>query len=207
MGACGQEPTLTAMRRLVDDGHLGEVIQVYAQKSYPYHDGRPQDRGIDGGLIRQAGIHAVRFIQRSTGLRARRVSATDTCLGNPEDGELQMAASVWLELDGGAIGVLALNYLNPRGIGYWGNDQCRIHGTAGMVEAVDGFQRRRMVLGESAPQQIPEVPSSYPDFFDSYVDYLLDGTDMPYSLEEDLFALRTVIRAQEAADTDQTVTV
>jgi predicted dehydrogenase len=207
MGSCGQEATLDAIRRQVDEGAVGEVVQVYAQKSYPYFDGRPQDRGIDGGLIRQAGIHAVRFIQRGAGLRAVRVCATDTRRGNPKEGELQMAACVWLELEGGAVGVLVLNYLNPRGIGYWGNDQFRVHGTGGMIEAVDGFQRCRMVLGESEPQQIPGIPAEYPDFFDTYVDYLLDGTEMPYSSEEDLYALRTVIRAQEAADNARIVEV
>ncbi|MFW5923386.1 MAG: Gfo/Idh/MocA family protein, partial [Planctomycetota bacterium] len=202
MGSCGQECVLSAMRKLVDEEQLGEVVQVFAQKSYPYHEGRPQDRGVDGGLIRQAGIHAVRLIQRSTGLRAERVSATGTGLGNPKNGALQMAASLWLELENGAAASVALNYLNPPGIGYWGNDQVRIHATGGMVEAVDGCQRQRVIFGEDEPRPIPDVPGNYPDFFDSYVDYLLDGKPMPYSHEDDIYALRTVIRAQAAKDTD-----
>jgi len=200
MGACGHEATLTAIRKLVDAGRLGEVVHVCALKSYPHHDGRPQDRGVDGGLIRQAGIHGVRFMQRATGLRAVRVCALDTTHGDPKHGLLQMAASVALQFDNGAVGVLACNYLNPRGIGYWGNDQLRVHGTGGMVEAVDGFTRCRMVLGAGTPEPIPDVPASYPDFFDAYVDHLLDGTPMPYDPEEDLYALRTVIRAQDAVD-------
>jgi len=200
MGACGREAVLSAVRRLVDEGRLGELVQVYALKSYPYHDRRPQDRGVDGGLIRQAGIHGVRFIQLATGLRATRVCGFQTGRGNPEDGALQMAASLALELEGGALAALVCNYCNPPGIGFWGNDQFRVHGTRGMVEAVDGFQRCVMVVGDAAPQPIPQVPDSYPDFFDSYVDFLLDGTPMPYSLEDDLYALRTVIRAQEAVD-------
>ena len=200
MGACHQEPTLTAIRKLVDDGRLGEVVQVYALKSYPYHDRRPQDRGVDGGLIRQAGIHGVRFIQWATGLKAVRACGFDTGRGNPEGGRLQMGASVSLELQGGALAVLVCNYCNQPGIGFWGNDQLRVHGTAGMAEAMDGFGRCRMVIGERPPAPIPDVPASYPDFFDAYADYLLDGTAMPYSAEDDLYALRTVIRAQEAVD-------
>lgn len=200
MGECGQEATLSAIADLVDDGRLGDVVQVYAQKSYPYHDGRPQDTGVDGGLIRQAGIHAIRFVQRATGLRAVRVSARDTQRGNPGEGDLQMAASLWMKLQGGATASIVLNYLNPSGIGYWGNDQIRVFGTEGMVEAVNGFNQKRMILGDASPEPIPGVPDVYPAFFDSYVDLLLDDQQMPYSYEDDLFALRTVIRAQKSAD-------
>ncbi len=207
MGSCGHEALLSAMRRVVDDGRLGEVVQVFALKSYPYHERRPQDRGVDGGIIRQAGIHGVRFIQLATGLKAARVCGFDTGGGNPKEGELQMAASVALELQGGALAVLACNYCNPKGIGFWGNDQLRVHGTGGMIEAVDSMQRWRMILGESPEEPIPDVPDSYPDFFDTYVGYLLDGAPMPYSLEDDLHALRTVIRAQEAVDKGCTLEV
>lgn len=200
MGACAREALLSAIRKVVDEGRLGEVVHVFAHKSYPYHDGRPQDRGVDGGLVRQAGIHGVRFIRLATGRKAVRVCGFDTGRGNPKGGHLEMAASIALELDSGAVAVLMCNYLNQPGIGYWGNDQFRVHGATGMVEAVDGMQRCRMVIGEGKEEPIPDVPESYPDFFDSYVDFLLDGTPMPYSLEDDLYALRTVIRAQEAVD-------
>ncbi|MCX7934840.1 MAG: Gfo/Idh/MocA family oxidoreductase, partial [Planctomycetota bacterium] len=46
-GTAFEEPYL-AMREIVASGCLGEIIQVFAQKSYPYHDGRPQDEDIDG---------------------------------------------------------------------------------------------------------------------------------------------------------------
>ncbi|MBS3762211.1 MAG: Gfo/Idh/MocA family oxidoreductase [Planctomycetes bacterium] len=202
MGSCGEEKILVAIRELVDSGELGEIVHVFAQKSYPYHDGRPQDRGIDGGLIRQAGIHGVRFIQWATGLRATRTSGIDTTTGNPKKGRLQMASSVSLELENGAVASLLCNYLNPNGIGYWGNDQLRVFGTKGMVEAVDGFNRCRMILGEHDPQPIPNITDEFPDFFDTYVDFITRGTPMPYSPDDDLYALQTVIRSQEAVDSE-----
>jgi len=207
MGATGEEHVLSAMRKLVDEGRLGQIVQVYAMKSYPYHDGRPQDVGVDGGLIRQAGIHGVRFMQWATGLRAARACGLETRVGNRKGGGLVMAASVALEFESGAVGMLVCNYLNPRGVGRWGNEQLRVHGTEGMVEAVDGFTRHCMVIGENPPEPIPDVAERYPDFFDSYVEFLLDGTPMPYSLEDDLYALRTVIRAQDAVDQGRIVDV
>ena len=202
MAGTGEEHVLAAFRRLVESGEMGEVVHVFGMKSYPYHERRPQDRGIDGGLIRQAGIHAVRFIQRATGLRAVRVMGFDTTHGDPGEGELQMAASLSLQMDSGALGVLYLNYLNPPNIGYWGNDQLRIHGTRGMAEAVDGFSRCRVLLHETGERTLDELAATreQQDFLDHYVDFLLDGTPMPTELEDDLWATRTVIRAQQAVD-------
>jgi myo-inositol 2-dehydrogenase/D-chiro-inositol 1-dehydrogenase len=200
MGSTGREAILAAIRKVVDSGKLGQVVQAVAQKSYPYQDWRPQDRGKDGGIIRQAGIHGVRYIQWATGLKAVRACGFDTGRGNPKTGRLQMAASVAFELESGALGVLICNYCNPKGTGCWGNEMLHIHGTGGLIEVSEGFQRARMVIGSNIAEPIPEIPSSYPDFFDSYVEYLLDGTPMPYSLEDDLYALRTVNIAQEAVD-------
>ena len=102
--------------------------------------------------------------------------------------------------DGGGVAELACNYLNTKGFGQWGNEMVRVSGNLGFAEAVDGFQGCRMFLGEETEKPIPGAEGPYPDFFDAYVDHLLDGTPMPYSLEDDLHALRTVCRAQEAAD-------
>jgi predicted dehydrogenase len=36
------------LKELVASGRLGTVVQVHAQKSYPWHDGRSADEGVDG---------------------------------------------------------------------------------------------------------------------------------------------------------------
>src|SRR5689334_19958231 len=61
-GSALAQPYL-AMRKVVQSGALGEVVQVLGQKSYPYHDRRPQDEDLDGGLIGQAAVHAVRWVE------------------------------------------------------------------------------------------------------------------------------------------------
>jgi len=200
LASCACEGMLLAIRDLVDGGRLGTVAQVLVRKSYPYHDGRSQDRGVDGGLIRQAGIHGVRYIQWATGQKAVAVSGFDTTCGNPKRGNLQMAASVSLQLDGGAVAQLTCNYLNQEGFGHWGDDAIRVSGTAGFAETLDGHTRSRMFLGDEPEQPVPGADRPFPDFVDCIVDHLLDGSPMPWSLEDDLHALRTVCRAQEAVD-------
>jgi len=53
MAASELAPPIQAIRRLVDAGALGTIVHVHALKSYPWHDRRPQDAAVDGGLVRQ----------------------------------------------------------------------------------------------------------------------------------------------------------
>lgn len=198
------EPHYTAMRNAVRSGKLGEVVQVYAMKSYPYNDSRPQDRREDGGLIRQAGIHAVSIARYITGLEFTEVFAHDTGAGNPKDGELQLGANVTFRLSNGAVMALLCNYCNPPGIGFHGNDQIRIHGMKGMIESVDGGTRHVLATsgsglinfdGESPPVEYPQ----------DFINCLLDGTPTLLSAEDSFRNTEAVIRAQDSADTGKVV--
>lgn len=208
MAASELAPPLQAIRRLVDRGTLGTIVHVQAQKSYPWHDRRPQDTDVDGGLVRQVGIHAVRFIHGATGQRIKAVWGNSTGLGNPGQGEIQMAASFAIELQNGALGTINLNYLNPANFGCWGNDQVRVFGTAGMVETVDGFRRSRLYLPgrEDSDLPIPEDLVS-PTYIEHYVRFLLDGTKMPTPFEEEMAMTRAMIALHEASVSGERVVV
>lgn len=194
-----QQPCL-GIRKVVNSGVLGEIVQVFAQKSYPYHEGRPQDEDLDGGLIMQNGIHAVRFIEHGVGLRIKKVRAIQTAKGNPHpEGNLQMASSFLLELENGGIGSMVVNYLNQEGIGHWGNEHLRVFGTKGMVEFTDGGERTRLIVGK---QDLGPIDTSEPvrDYFDYFLDEVLGTGKMPISLEEELHPTRIVIRARASAE-------
>ncbi|TBL72418.1 Gfo/Idh/MocA family protein [Paenibacillus thalictri] len=197
-GTAFEQPYL-AIRELVKSGVIGEVVQVFAQKSYPYHDGRPQDEAVDGGLIGQNGIHAVRFIEHVAGVRIKRVTAAETRLGNPSaEGNLPMAAGLLMELANGGVASAVVNYLNQRGMGSWGNDHLRIFGTKGFVESTDGGTRTRLVVGDEdrGPLQLWEPERSY---LDMYIDCLLGKSEMPLPLEDELHCTRVTVQAKQSA--------
>jgi predicted dehydrogenase len=208
MAASELAPPLQAIRRLVDEGTLGTVVHVQAHKSYPWHDRRPQETAVDGGLVRQVGIHAVRFIHGSTGLRIRSIQGRSTGLGNPGEGEIQMAAAFSVELENGAVGSINLNYLNPGNFGVWGNDQLRVFGTRGMAETVDGFRRHSLYLPGRGDTTLP-FPDDLvsPTYIEHYVCHLLDGTPMPTPFEEEMAMTRAMLALHEAALTCKDVEV
>jgi predicted dehydrogenase len=196
-GSVFHQPFL-GMRKVVQTGTLGTIVQVFAQKSYPYHDRRPIDEDMDGGLVCQAGIHAVRFVEHIAGVRVKNVEAVETGLGNPRGGGLKMAASYLLQLENGGVGSIVANYLNPTGFGNWGNEHVRIFGTNGFIETTDGGTRTRLVVKDKDLGQI-DVSAPEKDYFDSFVEFLRDKTPMPLTLEDELHPLRVVLRAKQSA--------
>ena len=189
-----------AMRKIVQTGILGPIVQVFGQKSYPFMDRRPQDEDLDGGLIGQASIHAVRFVEHVAGVRIADVRAVETTFSNPQadtGGGLRMAATLMLKLENGGVGAIIANYLNPRGFGSWGNETLRIFGFNGMLECTDGGTRTRLVVGE---KDHGPIDTSEPgrDYFDLFIDSLQGRAPMPLSIEEELHPTRIVIRAKKS---------
>ena len=112
-----------------------------------------------------------------------------------------MATSLVMTLENGGVASVIANYLNPKGFGRWGNEHLRIFGTLGFVEATDGGARTRLVVGE---EDRGETDSSAPgkDYFDFYVDSLLNLHPMPFSLEDELHPTRMTIRAKRRVTRD-----
>lgn len=187
-----------AMRDVVRAGRIGKIIQVIAEKSYPFHDRRPQDEDIDGGLIRQCAIHALRFVEHVACVRVRSVQAAETTAGNPvAAGGLRMAASLMLGLEGGGLAVIAANYLNPTGAVMWGYETLRILGDRGLVESTQSGQHTRLVVGDNDFGPL-DVTAPGLEYFDAFLDSIRGMNYMPLTLEEELSPTRWAIRAKRS---------
>ncbi len=194
------EPYWTA-QKLVKSGKFGEIVQVYVQKSYPLNVNiRPQNEETDGGLVRQAGIHAIRFLEHITGLQVETVKVYQTHLGNIKTDGLYTASSWAMTLNNGGVASACINYLNPKGFGRWGNESVRIFGTDGMLEIVDGARKTHIYTQQTDEGEINISESDCQDFFDLLVQHLLYGSQMPMPQEEELHPLRVVIRAFDSAE-------
>lgn len=191
-------PHYASMRRKVREGAVGEVIQVFVQKSYRYGAARPQDEAIDGGLFLQAGIHAVRMIEHVGGVRIRRVTGWETGFGKPEkeQGEGKIAAAAQAELENGGLATIVINYLNPGHSALpHGNETLRIFGTKGFIESDQGGARTRLVTAKEMVEPLEKGPAL--DYFDAVAAHLVTGAPLPLTLEEELHPLRVLLRAKE----------
>ncbi|MSU50980.1 MAG: Gfo/Idh/MocA family oxidoreductase [Opitutus sp.] len=184
------------MRRLVQTGAVGEVIQVLVQKSYPYGVHRPQDEGIDGGLFLQAGIHAIRMVEHAAGGRIRTIEGWETALGVPEEGEGKLAGAVQIGLENGGLATVIMNYLNLPASKVRNNETLRIFGTKGFVESTDGGTRTRLVTLAGAVEPL-DTSVAGTDYFTYVSAHLATGAAMPLTLEEELHPLRMLLRAKQ----------
>ena len=196
-GTAFEQPYL-AMREIVLAGTIGDVVQILAQKSYPYKDTRPQDEGIDGGLICQNGVHALRFIEQVGCRKISSISAIETSYGNPKGGGLMMASAMNMRLEGGGIATAIANYLNSNEFGTWGNEALRIFGTKGFVEAVNGGRDTHLYLADRDLGPIDAGAPSY-NWFGGVLDDIEGLGSLPVSLEDELHPTRMVIRAKASA--------
>lgn len=196
-GTAFAQPYAT-MRRMVADGAVGEVIQVFVQKSYRYGATRPQDEAIDGGMFLQAGVHAARLVEHVGGVRIRTIAGWETGIGKPETGDGKIAAAVQIGLANGGLASLIINYLNPTGTGLpHGNETLRIFGTQGFIESVDGGQRTRWA---TPGRKVEPLERSGPaqDYFDLVAAHLITGAALPLTLDAELHPLRMLLRAKAA---------
>lgn len=195
-GTAFDQPYLVA-RETVGRGGVGDVIQVVAQKSYPLGTGRPQDEAVDGGLLMQVGIHAIRMIEHVAQQRIETVTAMETQNGNPGDGGLRIACSMQMGLAGGGVATATCNYLNPKAFPRHGNEMLRIFGTEGFVEITDGGQHTRWITHEKDHGALPiGLPSLA--YHDLIFDELLGEAEMPVTSEQELHPTRIVLRAKES---------
>ncbi|MCL1856751.1 MAG: Gfo/Idh/MocA family oxidoreductase [Kiritimatiellaeota bacterium] len=194
-----------AMRQIAQSGQLGDIVQVVAQKSYPFQDWRPLSETVDGGLTAQSGVHALRLVEHVTGIRIATIDALETSLGETRPGsDLKMASSMMGRLDNGGLFSATANYLNQPGVGTWGNEMLRVFGTHGMLEACDGGTRTRLVLGNDDCGTL-DTSAQPPDWLRCFLDQILHGTPMPFDLATELHPTRMVLRAHHAAQPEEPV--
>ena len=195
MGGFALEQPYLAMRDCIRSGAIGEVVQVFVQKSYPWADWRPKDETIDGGLATQVGIYPLRFIEQVAGLKATSVEIRETRLGNDHAGsDCRRAVSMLMTLENGGIASAICNYLNPAGPIVWGYDILRVFGTAGIVESNTLDGTARLLKTGAAPESL-DISASAPSGLDLMIDSLIDGIPMPVSLTDELSPTRWIVRA------------
>jgi predicted dehydrogenase len=196
MGAAALEQPYLAMSHLIRSGAIGEVVQVFVQKSYPWGAWRPRDEAIDGGLATQVGIYPVRFIEQVAGLKVAAMEIRETRLGNDHpESDCRRAVSMLMTLENGGVASAICNYLNPSRHLAWGYEILRVFGTEGIVESnlLDGIAR--LLKPGSAPEPI-DTSASARSTLDLMIDSLLDGTPAPISLPDELSPTRCVIRVK-----------
>ena len=201
-GTAFDEPYYT-VKQCLAGGELGEVVQVYMQKSYPYGEWRPQDERLDGGLIRQNAIHALRVLFHTLSLKdIKEMRAVETAKGNPHraeyaDGGLRMAASFLFSFKNGAVATVNANYLNPKGYGVWGNERLIAFCTKGSIET-DMLTHEVKISTDSGTRTLSCGAGK--DYFKMVADHLNGLAERPFPEELEFLPTRAANILRENAE-------
>ena len=184
-------------REIVDSGVLGDIVQVFAQKSYPYHEGRPQDEEVDGGLIMQCAMYGIRFTEHIAGQRVKSIEAIETSLGNPvKNGSLKMAAALNMKLESGGVATVIANYLNQPSTEVWGNEELRVFGTNGFLTTnIQNSTVRVYTAGDVKVYESKEQKS----LFEILIDCISLDKPLPVSPYDLTHPTRMAILAKQSA--------
>ncbi|MCI8361103.1 MAG: Gfo/Idh/MocA family oxidoreductase [Clostridiales bacterium] len=192
------DPWFYTARKLVEAGELGDLLLAGGQKSYKLGR-RPaffHRRETYGGTIPWVGIHTVDQLLWLTGRKCTEVYAKQTTLGNGGHGELETAAALLLELEGGLPAHVNIDYGRPQNAPSHGDDRVRLVGTKGVLE-VRGD--RVFLINDRQDGREPVENMTPEPIFDGFI-RLLQGSDDPmYAGCDGLTATRVCLAARESA--------
>ncbi|NWG14751.1 MAG: Gfo/Idh/MocA family oxidoreductase [Acidobacteria bacterium] len=193
-------PVYQRMRAIVQNGEIGEVVCMAAQKSYKLGE-RPdwmKKRATFGGIIPYIGIHMVDLMLWTSGREFVEASAFQSNVGFPAYGEMENNAAVIFKLDNQGTATVRLDYLRPAKAPTHGDDRLRLAGTKGVVEAQEA-NGLWLITGQKPPEQIRDLPAAgflFADFLES----VYKGKRHLISLEEIFRVNEIVLKAREAAE-------
>lgn len=191
---------------LIRDGAIGEFVYMFMSMPHGLNLPRRSEAMLrakwNGGLIVDLGSHAIDCLRWFSGREIVAVTATHGLARFTDQADFQDHGQVYVKLDSGASGLLALDWLQPDGGG--SNLNLQIMGTAGAIRLVDPQHMTVSSLAEP-PQEIELVEEFRPKI-SIYADFLRACTDPDYepalSMRDVTESTRWLLRARGAAEAD-----
>lgn len=130
-------PALRKIRELIQEGALGRIVLVQAQKTYKFGTNRPdfyRQRETFGGIIPWVACHAIDYAAWCTGLSYESVCASHGNRAFPDYPGMEDHAAMFFQMEGGVPCVITADFLRPDGAATHGDDRLRITGERAVVE-------------------------------------------------------------------------
>ncbi len=194
-----EAPYIT-MRRMIQEGAIGEVCLATMQKSYRLGQ-RPawqQSRETFSGIIPFIGIHALDLIRWVSGRDFTAGAAWCSNVGHPQVGDLEDNASIALQLDNGGTATARLDYCRPAAAPTHGDDRLRIAGSEGVLEWMLTSEQLILITNNEEPCTI-ELDEGIDQFAD-FAASVEGGGECRVPAEDCMRITDVVLRLREVAN-------
>jgi predicted dehydrogenase len=192
-------PPYRALKRIVESGDIGEVIQISSQKSYKLGN-RPQwfrKQETYGSTIVWIGVHMIDLMSWASGRRFTEAASFMGRVGFQNLGDMETTTSTAFALDNGGTAALHMDYCLPETAPAHGDDRLRLSGTKGVAEymAATGVT---VATASSKPARIIDLPPGGSVFVD-FLDHVYNGKPATLTKEEIYAVCDATVAAHESA--------
>jgi predicted dehydrogenase len=201
------DPPYLAMRRIVESGTIGEVLQMDAQKSYQL-GARPAwqtHAATYGSTLLWIGIHGIDLMLWVSGRRFTEAASLQSHVRFPEVGDMQNVTATIFKMDNGGMATLRMDYLRPGTAGSHGDDRLRVAGTKGIVEYQESTGVT-LVTNGAKPVTVKDLPPQGSVFAD-YVQWVMLGKKPALAWDEIVRANEAMLAAEAASVSHRFVAV
>ena len=199
---------LAAVRQAVRAGEIGDPVLSFSQKTYKWGKTRPdfyRDRRTFPGLAPWVGIHAFDWLHWILGDVFTEVMGREGATARPDFPACGSQAAFVLTMHNGGVASVTLDYLRPEAAPTHGDERLRIAGPRGVIETA--LIERKVTL-ITADGRLRSLPLKRPvDLFTQFARSLRGESPAPLSLHEACRITEIAIKAQQAADTGQVVSL
>ena len=194
------DPPYLALKQLVEQGTVGEVAQIDAQKSYQAGERAAWylKRASYGGSIAWIGIHMIDLMRWISGREFVETAGFQGHIGFPNLGEMENVTASIFRLDNGGTATLRMDYLRPEGAGSHGDDRIRLAGTKGVIEYMEATGVTVLESGKK-PRKLGSLPPKQWVFVD-FLQSTYNGTKPMLPISDIWRVNEATLAAQEAAD-------
>jgi predicted dehydrogenase len=199
---------LAAVRQAVRGGEVGDPLLSFSQKTYKWGKTRPDSyRGRETfpGLAPWVGIHAFDWLHWILGDVFTEVMGREGTTARPDFPACGSQAAFVLAMRNGGVASVTLDYLRPESAPTHGDERLRIAGTRGVIEASLIEHKVTRVAADQRPRTLPLKRPI--DLFTQFARSLRGESPAPLTLHEACRITEIAIRAQQAADTGQVVSL
>lgn len=201
-------PELAAVRQAVRAGHIGTPWLSFSQKSYKWGKSRPdsyRSRKTFPGLAPWVGIHAFDWLHWILGDVFLDVVGREGTSAHPDYPACGSQAAYLLTMRNGGVATLTLDYLRPESALSHGDERLRIAGSGGVIETVLVEHSVTLTATNRRPRTVALKPQ--PDIFTQLAQSLRGESPPPLLLHEACRITEIAIKAQQAADSGQAVSL
>lgn len=197
-----------AMKKLVDDGRLGDIHQIYIGGQHPLNYGtRPMwyfEEGKHGGTINDIAIHAVHTLPWLTGLQLETVTAARTWNAfATEQPAFNDSGQAMITMSNGCGLLLDVSYAMPNSHGYTMPQYWRttLYGSKGVAETSATLDHVWFAeQGKDAAEVIPVADIDAGGYLADYLAEVDGNPRSPLTTAEVIAATRQTLLIQQAAD-------